>query len=31
WDDHYGIPKGYELPQPARVKIGAAALKILVI
>lgn len=31
WDDHYGIPKGYELPQPTQVKVGAAALKILVI
>ncbi|MBA7621460.1 D-inositol-3-phosphate glycosyltransferase [subsurface metagenome] len=31
WDDHYGIPKGYEVPQPAQVKVGAAALKILVI
>ncbi len=31
WDDHYGVPEGYELPQPARVRVGAAALKILVI
>jgi len=31
WEDHYGVPKGYELSQPAQVKVGAAALKILVI
>ncbi|GAH49723.1 unnamed protein product, partial [marine sediment metagenome] len=31
WDDHYGVPKGYELSQPAQVKVGSAALKILVI
>lgn len=31
WDDHYGVPKGYELPQPARVKVGETKLKILVI
>lgn len=31
WEDHYGVPKGYELPQPAQVKVGATALKILVI
>lgn len=30
WDDHYGVPKGYELSQPAQVKVDAA-LKILVI
>jgi len=31
WDDHYGVPKGYELPQPARVKVAEDKLKILVI
>lgn len=31
WDDHYGVPKGYELPQPALVKVGEDKLKILVI
>lgn len=31
WDDHYGVPKGYELPQPAQVKVAENKLKILVI